>query len=149
MTIRYQDIPDPDADQIAPLRRALLAYNETRLGDYRAQGFMVTACAEDGGMLGAVQGHVQFGWLYVGMLWVSEAARRQGVGSTLLARIEAWASGRGVHRSRLATSDFQPGYHLYLRRGYSVYAEIPIMPDAEGRDRHVEYLMWKNWGGKS
>jgi GNAT superfamily N-acetyltransferase len=88
---------------------------------------MVTAYSDAGELHGAVFGWLQFGWLYVNMLWVDEPLRRRGIGRALLENIEACATVRGVCRSRLATSDFQPGHALYLQHGYQVYATIPIM----------------------
>ena len=145
MTIQFEELISPNPEQIEPLRNALKAFNESRLGNYSAETFMVTAYSDDGEMHGAVHGWLQFGWLYVNMLWVDEKSRRHGIGSALLDKIEAYATARGIHRSRLATSDFQPGNELYRRRGYEVYAEIPIMPPGGATDVHVEYLMWKHW----
>ncbi len=145
MTILFEEFVQPDAEQVEPLRTALKAFNESAIGEYGATTIMVAAHGDDGKLLGAVYGWLQFGWLYVNMLWVDDAQRRRRIGTTLLERIEAFAAARGVCRSRLATSDFQPGYALYRRRGYETYATIPIMPDEAGVDSHVEYLMWKHW----
>ena len=145
MTIQFEEILKPDAEQFEPLRNALKAFNESQLGDYSAETIIVKAYTEQGQMCGAVSGWLQFGWLYVNMLWVDDSYRRRGIGTTLLEKLEGYASSRGIFRSRLATSDFQPGYALYRQYGYEVYATIPIMPANDGTDAHVEYLMWKHW----
>lgn len=145
MTIQYEKIFDPDSEQVEPLRNALKTFNESQLGDYSAEPIMVKACTNDGKMCGAVHGWLQFGWLYVNMLWVDQSFRRRGIGAALLEQIEAYATSRHIFRSRLATSDFQPGYALYRQFGYEVYATIPIIPASDGTDAHVEYLMWKHW----
>ena len=145
MTIRYEEILKPDAEHVEPLRNALKAFNESKLADYSAEPIIVKAYTNHGQMCGAVHGWLQFGWLYVNMLWVDESFRRRGIGTALLEKLEGYATSRGICRSRLATSDFQPGYALYRQYGYEVYATIPIMPASDGTDAHVEYLMWKHW----
>ncbi|MBA5686687.1 GNAT family N-acetyltransferase [Rugamonas apoptosis] len=145
MTIQYEKILKPDAEQVEPLRNALKAFNEAQLGDYSAEPILVKAGTNNGQICGAVHGWLQFGWLYVNMLWVDESFRRRGIGTVLLQEIEEYATSRRIFRSRLATSDFQPGYALYRQCGYEVYATIPIMPASDGTDAHVEYLMWKHW----
>jgi GNAT superfamily N-acetyltransferase len=145
MNLFYEKILRPEPVQVEQLRTPLKAFNESQLGNYDAETILVTARSEQGELHGAVYGWLQFGWLYIDLLWVDEAQRRQGIGRALLQKIEAHADAHGIRRSRLATADFQSGYALYQRCAYAVYAEVPIMPDASGVDMHVEYLMWKHW----
>ncbi|MCW8174525.1 GNAT family N-acetyltransferase [Verminephrobacter aporrectodeae] len=146
MNTFYEEITEPEPEQVEPLRSALKAFNASQLGDYGADTLLITARSESGDLHGAVYGRLQFGWLYIHLLWVDPVMHRRGIASALLEKMESYAASRGIRRGRLATSDFQPGYDLYRKRGWTVYAKVPILPDRDtGVDLHVEYLMWKHW----
>jgi GNAT superfamily N-acetyltransferase len=140
-TIRFADDPCPDETSIARIREPLRAFNESVLGNCGQTPLLVTATTDAGVLAGGVYGWIQFGWLYIHLLWVHEAHRRNTIGTRLMERIEALARHRGIRRARLATSDVQPGFQLYQRRGYTVFAAIPLSTDT---GEHSEYLMWKD-----
>ena len=143
MTYQFHDHNEPDAADVEIVRTKLKAFNESVLGDYSARPLLVTATSEDGTLVGAVYGWLQFNWLFIHLVWVDETHRRRRIATRLMDRIEALACQHGIHRSRLATSDVQPGFHLYRQRGYEVFAEIPFS-NGDGPDDHTEYLMWKH-----
>lgn len=86
----------------APLRR----YNDSQAGPsgYRA---LVISLTRGGEALGGLWGYTSYGWLYVQLLAVEEAARGQGAGRELLRRAEAEALARGCHGAWLDTHEFQ------------------------------------------
>ncbi|MEO7547718.1 MAG: GNAT family N-acetyltransferase [Ramlibacter sp.] len=63
------------------------------------------------------------GWLRVEVLWVAEAARRQGLGTLLLAEAERRAVGLGAVGVALETFEWQAP-EFYFRRGYQVAGRI-------------------------
>jgi len=72
----------------------------------------------------------RWGWMEVDILWVSEAARGQGLGSRLLAEAEREARARGCRFAKLYTSRFQaPGF--YPKQGYTLYGKLEDFPPGE------------------
>ncbi|MCZ2811452.1 GNAT family N-acetyltransferase [Modestobacter sp. VKM Ac-2979] len=58
--------------------------------------------------------------VYLGELVVAPGARRRGVGTLLVAAVEAWARSRGLHRVTLDTgSANHSARELYARLGYA------------------------------
>ena len=56
---------------------------------------------------------------YLGELVVAPGARRRGIAGRLVAEVEAWARGRGLHRVTLDTGAHNPSARqLWARLGY-------------------------------
>jgi ribosomal protein S18 acetylase RimI-like enzyme len=111
----------------APLRR----YNDSQAGPsgYRA---LVISLTRGGESLGGLWGYTSYGWLYVQLLAVEEAARGQGAGRELLRRAEAEALARGCHGAWLDTHEFQ-ARGFYERLGYEVFGELADYPPGFAR----------------
>lgn len=135
---------DPGSDVTEPLRAGLRQFNESRIGPYRRQTLVVAARDERGALLGGVQGVVLFGWLHVELLWVADEYRRQGLGGSLLERIERAASERGAKRVALLTTSWQAP-EFYMNRGYEAVASFELDLDsfAEGGVAR-DYLLTKD-----
>jgi ribosomal protein S18 acetylase RimI-like enzyme len=110
-----------------PLRQ----YNESQVGPsgYRA---LVISLTRGGESLGGLWGYTSYGWLYVQLLAVEEAARGQGAGRELLRRAEAEALARGCHGAWLDTHEFQ-ARGFYERLGYEVFGELADYPPGFAR----------------
>lgn len=110
-----------------PLRQ----YNEAQVGPsgYRA---LVISLTRGGESLGGLWGYTSYGWLYVQLLAVEEAARGQGAGRELLRRAEAEALARGCHGAWLDTHEFQ-ARGFYERLGYEVFGELADYPPGFAR----------------
>ncbi|MEH3022499.1 MAG: GNAT family N-acetyltransferase [Pseudomonas oryzihabitans] len=111
----------------APLRQ----YNEARVGPsgYRA---LVITLTRAGVPLGGLWGYTSYGWLFVQLLAVDEAARGAGAGRELLRRAEAEALARGCHGAWLDTHGFQ-ALGFYERLGYERFGELPDYPPGFAR----------------
>ena len=144
MTIEIQHYFDIPEDALTPLRNKLRAFNETSLKSGIKKQFFITATDADKAEIGSIYVRIRYDWLYIHMLWVDETCRGQGVGTLLINAVEDEARALGIRRSRLSTADFSPGFSLYQKLGYQVFAEVPISSfDRIGSDNHTEYLMWK------
>ena len=131
----------PEDSTRQKIRQQLRAFNEAKIGVYKAKPFAVMAHQADGTFVGGMYGWLQWGWLFVDLAWVDEDARGQGIGRQLLQRFEALAKEQGIIRARLNTASFQGGLAFYKRCGYETYAELEIeTPDGE---KHVDYFMKK------
>lgn len=79
-------------------------------------------------LAGGLAASVRRGWLDVDLLWVSDDARGQGIGGTLLEQAEREAQRMGARHVKLSTFDFQaPAF--YQARGYSVYGVLEDYPE--------------------
>lgn len=144
MTIKLQHFYNVPESTLIPLRDKLKAFIEATLNSGINKQFFVTATNEDNIEVGAIYARIRYDWLDIHMLWVDETCRGQGVGTSLINAVEDEARALGIRRSRLSTADFSPGFTLYQKLGYHVFAEIPISSfDSIGSDNHTEYLMWK------
>jgi len=76
-----------------------------------------------------------WGWLEIGVVWVEEQRRGQGLGSTLIRQAEDEARQRGCIAARLSTFDFQAS-GFYERLGYVSYGRLDGYPT----DHTVHYL---------
>lgn len=88
-------------------------------------------------VVGGVDGYTHWKWLFVSHLWVADDLRGLGVGSHLMATIEARGRLRGCHGAWLDTFGFQaPGFYQSI--GYQQFGELPDFPP--GSRRH---FLWK------
>ncbi len=80
---------------------------------------------------GAV-GTLNWNWLHVGLLWVSEPCRHTGLGSRLMSEIERVAADRGCTHAHLDTFSYQ-ARPFYERRGYHVFGVLDNYPPGQHR----------------
>jgi GNAT superfamily N-acetyltransferase len=125
ITIRQQDHPTPD--DLDYVSRRFRAYNDQQGGRFPSKELRLFAYAENGQIIGGLFGVVSWGWLHVDVLWVAEAHRRSGIGSSLMDRSEAEALAMGVGRAYLETTDFQ-AVGFYEQRGYEIFAQLEDQP---------------------
>lgn len=137
----FHTLDNPHPQFVQTLRAALSRYNQSMAGEAKIHNLGISANNAAGQMVGAIYGWIQWGWLYIDLLWVEEAMRGQGIGSQLLRRLEDAALEQGIDRVRLDTGSFQaPGF--YLRHGYSIYSELEITADDGGN--HLIFSMKKS-----
>ena len=106
-------------------------YNEALFGPIDHQAVAYTL-RQRGDLCGGFIGHVQFGWLFVEMLWVRDDVRGAGHGRALMERGEAEARRRGATKAYLNTFSFQaPGF--YAKLGYGEYARLDDFPAGHQR----------------
>ena len=81
----------------------------------------------DGIVRGGVNGEVEWGWLYIDLLWLDDRMHGNGHGLNLMRAIEGAAAQRGCKHSWLATTSFQalPFYYAYGYRLLGVLEDRP------------------------
>ena len=82
---------------------------------------------EHGTLVGGVWGHINWNWLSVGLVWVSEALRGSGYGRQLMAALEHAARQRGCQYAHLDTFSFQ-ARPFYEDLGYTVFGTLDDYP---------------------
>jgi GNAT superfamily N-acetyltransferase len=112
--------------------KALRAYNHAAVGraDYRP---LAVTVRDRGKIVGGVVAETFFGWMFVNMLWVSEAHRGQGWGRSLMEAAEAEARKRGVRNVYLDSFSFQAP-KFYAKLGYREFGRLNGFPS--GHSRH-------------
>jgi GNAT superfamily N-acetyltransferase len=119
-----------------PARRAIIkglrAFNAPHFGksDYKPLAITVRDGKE---IVGGLTGETSLGWLYIDLLWVSDARRRKGLGKALMAKAEAEARKRGVRNAWLNTFSFQAP-PFYKKLGYKEFGRLDDYPS--GISRH-------------
>ncbi len=97
---------------------------------FEAVGFFVRGPA--GSVVAGVTGHVNWNWLHVKLLWVSDEVRDRGLGGRLLETIEAEAADRGCQHVHLDTFSYQAP-DFYRRAGYREFARLEDYPAGSER----------------
>lgn len=130
MEITLEEEADP-AD-VQAVRDGLDAFNRQHVppDDYRPLHLFVRG--EGGTVVGGLVGETFWGWLHVRLLWVDEARRGQGLGSSLLQWAEAEARTRGCVGIFLDTLSFQAP-DFYAKHGYAPWGQIEGLPPGHRR----------------
>jgi GNAT superfamily N-acetyltransferase len=112
-------------------------YNTQQAGDDKAQRICFAVQGLDQEIVGGVVAAIYWDWLYIDLMWIREASRRQGVGSRLLTLVEDEARRRGAKNVYLDTFSFQAP-DFYKRHGYQVFGELRDFPPS-----HQRYFLTK------
>jgi predicted N-acetyltransferase YhbS len=129
-------MPTPRIEKVhGPAKREILkglrAYNVAAVGKPEHRPLTLTI-RERGKIVGGLVGETYFGWMFVGLLWVSEKHRGKGWGSSLIETAEAEARNRGVRNVYLDSFSFQaPAF--YAKLGYREFGRLKEFPP--GYDR--------------
>ncbi len=135
VTITYDAAPQP-AD-VATVRAGLSAYNRQHAPDDAFTSLTLVVRDAAGTIVGGLLGGTIWHWLYVDILWLSDAIRGQGYGSRLLAEAERIAQERGCMAAQLDTMSWQ-AVGFYERHGYSVFGVLDNFPPG-----HRKYFLHK------
>src|ERR1700741_3355746 len=121
---RQDDAPDADVQFVY---ESLVAHTRRHAPDPAWSYVRLFLRDDEGAIKGGLLGDIYFGWLYVSILWVDEAHRREGWGRRLLAAAEEQAIERGCHGAWLDTFSFQaPEYYQPL--GYELFGSLEDYP---------------------
>ena len=122
----------PAARDIEALGKGLTEHALPYTGRPGFQPLAVFARDANGTLLGGAYGLVNWTWLHVSLLWVSAEMRHQGLGSRLLAAIEAAGAERGCKEAHLDTFSYQ-ARPFYERHGYRLFATLEDYPPGHRR----------------
>ncbi len=120
-----------EADRLAILN-PLLAFNLMKTGNDRYKPLVITLSDASGQVLGGLSAKSYYDWLFVDLLFVPEALRGHGHGSSLLRQAEDWAKNETCIGIWLDTFTFQaPGF--YEKQGYTMFGAIDDYPKGHSR----------------
>ena len=140
---QYNVAFDPPSETLDPIEQGLHAFNLACLGEEIIRNYhrvAVVARDDHGQIVGGIDGELCWDWLYIRTMWVAEKHRGQGIGSRLLAEIQAAALSKGIERAHLETTDFQ-ALSFYLKNGYVIFGELHGKPAG-----HTWYYLKKELG---
>jgi GNAT superfamily N-acetyltransferase len=123
----------PSSEDFAVINNGLDQQAESIFGKMPRGTLAFFAHDKNTDVVGGVTGYWGgFGWLYVNSLWVAEHARRSGLGSLLMSKIEVEAKQRGCLHSYLNTMTFQAP-EFYKKLGYKIFGELKDFPPGHRR----------------
>jgi GNAT superfamily N-acetyltransferase len=117
----------PRAEDLAALTSGLSAANAERVAVEDWKRLTLFLRDDTGKLVGGLDGHTHWGWLFVMKLWLAAPFRGQGIGRELMARAEAEAKSRGCRNVHLDTYDFQ-ALPFYEHLGYRVFGRLADYP---------------------
>ena len=111
--------------------KGLRAYNVAAVGKPDHRPLTVTI-RERGKIVGGLVGETYFGWMFVGLLWVSEKHRGKGWGTSLMRGRRS--GGAQSRRAQRVSGQLQfPGPAFYAKLGYREFGRLKEFPP--GYDR--------------
>jgi GNAT superfamily N-acetyltransferase len=125
MSVRIVD--RPDAAVVDRLGEEISAFNFATTGIHDGRELFAAVEDERGDLTAAVHGWTWGATCWIERLWVREGDRRRGIGTTLLAAVEAEARARGCSQMALTTHSFQAP-DFYVRHGFEVAGEVADYP---------------------
>jgi GNAT superfamily N-acetyltransferase len=127
MTFTVRAVDDDHESIRKAILQPLVAFNTSKAGPigYRPIAFAIDD--DRGNTIGGLSGYMEYGWLFVELLFVPESLRGRGVGTELMRRAEAEAVTRGCHSVWLDTFEFQ-ARGFYERLGYTCFGELTNYP---------------------
>jgi GNAT superfamily N-acetyltransferase len=119
------DLPAPGTFQA--LVQLLDGSSRSLIGPAQPRLLVIPLRGDDGTLAGGFWGATMFEWMHVGMLFVPESLRGQGVGSALMATAENEAQKRGCRGAFVDTFSFQAG-PFYEKLGYTRFGTLQDYP---------------------
>lgn len=97
----------PTSKDVEALSRGLTAHAlpYTQVAGFQPIGVFMRD--EHGALVGGVWGYVNWNWLWIGAVWLSDAVRGAGYGRQMMEALEHAARERGCRYSHLDTFSFQ------------------------------------------
>jgi len=127
-TVRLVDKPDPQ--YIRAMRAGLRAYNVKQvpaLLDLPYDEFAIFIRDDNGTIQGGIIAEVDWGMMYVDLLWLDDSLRGKGLGKALLHTIEQTTLSIGLSSIYLMTTEFQ-ALRFYQHMGYELFGTIMNRP---------------------
>ena len=119
--------PGASAADIEAVAAGLRAFNAAIIGDPGVEPVNIFLRDASGHVVGGLTGVIKWRWVYVALLWVSDAHRGRGHGGALLSAAEALGTERGCLGVHLDTFEYQ-ARPFYEARGYQLFGTLEGYP---------------------
>lgn len=85
-----------------------------------------------GALIGGAYGYVNWNWLFINLVWISESVRGGGHGRRMILALEQAARERGCTHAHLDTFSYQ-ARPFYEKLGYEVFSTLDDYPPGHQR----------------
>jgi GNAT superfamily N-acetyltransferase len=126
-TLRVVCQPRASARQQKLVENGLYDFNMAVSGHRKIDPVNLFVKDARGKILGGLLGHIWGGWLYIRILWVSDALRGKSYGTKLMRAAEEVAKKHGCAGVYLDTLSFQ-ARPFYEKLGYRVFGTLEDLP---------------------
>ena len=106
--------------------KGLVASNTRVYGDFDFQRLSITL-RDRREVVGGLVGQIFLGWLFIELLWVSDAYRGRGFGLKIMRTAEKEARRRGIKNAYVDTFSFQAP-DFYRKLGYREFGRLKNFP---------------------
>lgn len=123
-----KDIHDRERSKEAKaILNGLIRFNQAFGGNEDRRELTIAFKDHNGKVVAGLNGHSDWGWLFVKLLWVSDDYRRVGLGTKLMNTAESEAKRRKCRNIWLDTFAFQAP-RFYEKLGYRKFGELLDYP---------------------
>lgn len=130
--MNYKVLETANQEIFDTLVKNVRAFNEEKLGTNDNTPLTTVVYDDNDELVGGVSGRTIYGHFMIGVVWVAEHLRGQGVGSKLMNDAETIARQRGCYGAQVDTLSFQ-GIEFYTSLGFEEVGRVKNFP--EGHDR--------------
>ncbi|WP_020653546.1 GNAT family N-acetyltransferase [Massilia niastensis] len=123
------DVNPEDMDFIVA---GLTDYNASRADGDTPRYLVVSVRDKEKDIVGGLVGSTYLGWLQVHVVWLPDALRAHGLGTSLMREAEQEALRRGCARAFLETFSFQ-ALPFYEKLGYAIFSRLEGFPPGGAR----------------
>ena len=128
MNPKYELTENPPPDSFQRLWAPLLSFNERAVGDASARTLAILLKEPiSDELIGGLWARSLWGSLYIDVMFVPEALRGKGIGTSLLRQAEQEAIRRGCRDMWTDTYAFQ-ARPFYEKRGFIVFGSLDCPP---------------------
>ncbi|WP_371185920.1 GNAT family N-acetyltransferase [Thalassotalea maritima] len=140
--MRIDITPPPNNNALKTLSQGIQRYNQDHLDDdvvFEAdKRFAAFVYNDEHQVVGGIRANGFWNYCIIELLWLAPQCRGTGIGTQLMADVEAYAKRLGFAYIRAETLDFQ-AKGFYVKCGYRLYGELPDHPKG-----HTTYCLFKS-----
>jgi GNAT superfamily N-acetyltransferase len=129
-------LKEANSEENHRLQEAITDYNVQIIKDLpraKSQKIDLIAWTSTNEWIGGVNAEwVNWGILFIHLLFIEDRFREKGYGSLLLKEVENRAKSHGCYLAHLDTFDFQ-GKDFYLKNGYTIFGVLDDCPKGHQR----------------
>jgi GNAT superfamily N-acetyltransferase len=125
-------LPEPSPAEREAIAAPLDAFSRAQGFIWQPEPLTLVLRDDEGRIVGGAIGEINWGWLHVRVLAVSQDLRGRGWGSRLMREMERLAMGRGCHHAWVDTFSFQ-ARPFYEKLGFRVFGVLPDYPSGQER----------------
>ncbi len=122
MTVTIDFAHEPRREDIQIINDGIMRYAELQKDHKPIEGFAYFLRDENGAIQGGCGGDVLYGCLWICQLWITDALRHQGYGTTLVKNAEKFGKEKGCQFAVVNTMDWE-GLGFYQKLGFYIEFE--------------------------